>query len=196
MSLVVAKLGNTTTKGGNEVAIKTIKCVVCGGDFNGSSNAMYCSSGCKQKSHRERSSTSGFIYLLKNKGEVVYVGKSATEKTLKGRISNHKTGEFPKCFDSYDYYKVDGEVLVDVETEEIITRRPIYNHSLPSKTLYTTPKILAQSMVGIIEDAIKERFSTYTLTEKRVQKIIYVKTSETESIKKEIFRLLNTKQSA
>mgnify|MGYP003669655822 FL=1 len=175
------------------MAIKTISCVVCEVDFNGSSNAMYCSSKCKQKSHRSKSVTSGFIYLLKNKGKVVYVGSSATEKTLKARVTIHKAGEYPKCFDDYDYYKVDGDVLVDVETEEIIRRRPIYNHSLPSKTLYTTPKILSQAMISMIEDAIKERFTTYSLAGSRAKKITYIKTSDTEAVKSDILGLLSNK---
>ena len=36
------------------MAISKKKCVVCGREFHGQKNAMYCSSSCKQKSYRNR----------------------------------------------------------------------------------------------------------------------------------------------
>lgn len=36
------------------MAISQKKCVVCGNEFYGQKNAMYCSVNCKQKAYRDR----------------------------------------------------------------------------------------------------------------------------------------------
>lgn len=62
------------------MAISQKKCVVCGTEFYGQKNAMYCSVNCKQKAYRNRNKP---IYTCAVNGNL---GRSGKYLAMCGRI--------------------------------------------------------------------------------------------------------------
>lgn len=145
------------------MAIGKVLCIVCGSEFNGSSSATFCSNKCKQKSYRTSRLLSGFIYKLKRDGVIVYVGQSHSESGVKNRMHQHACGEYPKVFDDYEFYKVDGKNLNEVEADEIIKHKPIYNRVLPSNSKYITIKQFSKKLSGFVEDAVSVNCDLHSL---------------------------------
>ena len=68
------------------------------------------------------------IYFLKDKGDVVYVGKS--ERGI-GRVFEHSS----KTWDSYDYIRVPPHIKLDIiETYYICKYKPKLNKKIPIKS--------------------------------------------------------------
>jgi hypothetical protein len=72
---------------------------------------------------------SGIYFLIKD-NKVVYVGK--TENGFSRIITHIKKGE--KIFDSYAMFNMDTELLDEVEIDNILYYKPIYNKSITSHT--------------------------------------------------------------
>ena len=177
---------------GNEMSIELVRCTVCDHEFNGSSNALYCSNKCKQAKHRASKKTFGFIYMLKKEGEVVYVGQSISEKGVKKRIISHTSGELPKEFDSHEYYQVDSKNLNEIEASEIIKWQPIYNRRLPSNSKYITPKKFSEDLSVFMEGVIKNTFEVSSLSDGRGGHNLYLKADNISKFKDLIVKLFNT----
>lgn len=166
-------------------------CVVCGEEFNGSSNAMYCSNKCKQASYRAAKALGGFIYTLKNNGRVVYVGQSITKKALEDRLTSHSCGRESKVFDSHEYYKVDGCNLNEAEAAEIIKHTPKYNKRLPNNNTYITVKQFSVGLSDLFEEFIISQCETHTLTGELGVKKAYLEASKSVEFRNIIEKLLS-----
>ena len=148
------------------MAIKLTNCIVCDGEFSGTSAALYCSGKCRQSSYRGKKARSGYIYKLTSCGEVVYVGQSVTLESLNLRVYSHQHGDLKKVFDDFNYYKVDGEVLNEVEAKEIINHNPKYNKVLPRNTSYKTLRAASASILSVMDEIITTVCDTYPLGDK------------------------------
>lgn len=79
----------------------------------------------------------GYVYLLRKKGKVVYVGST---KNLGNRIASHITGD--KDFDDVCYQEVEQNTMLYVEFFFIDFYKPKYNKNLyPPKGLGTLKKL-------------------------------------------------------
>lgn len=166
------------------MAIGKVFCANCGVEFNGSSNAVFCSSKCKQKKYRQSKLTSGIIYRLKRGGVIVYVGQTNSEIGLKRRLSSHIYGEYPKIFDDHDFYLVKGSSLNEAETDEIIKHKPIYNRALPPNEKYMTVKNFSKKISVFIEDVVMTSCDSHSLSDGEQVYSSYIKKSDFEGFKK------------
>ncbi|HHZ69376.1 MAG TPA: hypothetical protein EYN54_03660 [Methylococcaceae bacterium] len=173
------------------MTIKMMVCVACNEEFSGSSNAMYCSNKCKQASYRAAKALGGFIYILKNKGRVVYVGQSITKAALDDRLVSHSCGRESKVFDSHEYYRVDGCNLNEVEAAEIIKYTPKYNKRLPSNNTYITVKQFSSTLSELIEGFIINQCETHTLIGELGVKKAYLEASKSDEFRNTIEKILS-----
>ena len=171
--------------------IKKTNCIVCDREFMGTSSALYCSAKCRQSNYRGKKSRIGYIYKLINSGVVVYVGQSTTKDTLIARIYSHSVGSSGKVFDSHEYYKVDGEVLNEVEAMEIIKHNPKYNKVLPRNYTYKSLKAAAISFSDVVDNIIISVCETYVLGDKNGRHTKYVKDSDMELLKEKVDEIIN-----
>ena len=172
------------------MAIRLTNCVVCDAEFAGSLNALYCSGKCKQARHRAKMPKSGYIYRLKNKGEVVYVGQTREEEGIENRVRHHRHSSPKKIFDEYDFYKVEGEVLNEAESKEIISFNPMYNKVLPRNTGYKSLKVAAKSLLPVMEELITSLCDTYPLGDEDGKHLSYIKSCDLETLKESILTKL------
>jgi len=168
------------------MAISLVFCSVCGVSFSGSSNALYCSGKCKQEKYRASKLLSGFIYKLKRDGEIVYVGQSGTERGAKSRVLSHKHGEYQKVFDDYELYEVKGRKLNQVEADEIMKHKPVYNKRLPSNDTYITVKQFSKSLSVFVNDLIKARCDIHSLGDADHDHNNYIKKSDLDKFVKQL----------
>tara|TARA_R110000787_G_scaffold148686_3_gene262574 strand:+ start:63 stop:629 length:567 start_codon:yes stop_codon:yes gene_type:complete len=175
------------------MAIGIVVCTVCNGEFNGSSNSMYCSNKCKQASYRHAKSLGGFIYKLMDGKEVVYVGQSINMECLEGRVLAHSCGGESKKFDSYSFYRVVGSNLNETEAKEIITHEPKYNKRLPKNKTYITVKQLSVGLVDVFEEFIISQCATATITGDLGVKKHYLEESRSEEFIIEMKKILTNK---
>ncbi len=171
--------------------IKKTNCIVCDREFMGTSSALYCSAKCRQSNYRGKKARTGYIYKLINSGMVVYVGQSATKDTLAARVYSHSVGSSGKVFDSHEYYKVDGEVLNEVEAMEIIKHNPKYNKVLPRNNSYKSLKAAAINFSDVVEDIIASVCETYVLGDKNGKHTRYIKDSDMKSLKEKFDEIIN-----
>ena len=172
------------------MAIGKVFCIVCDAEFSGSSSATFCSNKCKQKSYREARLSSGFIYKLKKDGVVVYVGKSHSEDGIKVRLSNHANGEYPKEFDDHEFYRVEGESLSEVESDEIIKYKPIYNRVLPSNKKYITVKQFSKKLYSLVEVAVRGNCDLHNLGDGEKVYSSYINKDDFDEFEKRFFDTL------
>jgi hypothetical protein len=172
------------------MAIKLINCIVCDESFQGSSSALYCSGKCKQSSYRGKFARSGYIYKLMNGKEVVYVGQSRTMEGVKGIVRNHKSGEDRKIFDGYDYEKVDGDVLSEVESRVILEFNPKYNKVLPKNTTYKSLSVASKSLLHVMDEIIISLCDTKPLGDEGSEHLRYIKSCEIDKLKSKILNKL------
>lgn len=78
------------------MAIREVECKQCGGLFNGTSRAVFCSNKCKQKNFRDDGST-GFIYAIYVDGNTK-VGTSREPEKRVSRLSKTFGVDNPKYF--------------------------------------------------------------------------------------------------
>jgi hypothetical protein len=172
------------------MAIKLITCLVCNSEFSGSSNALYCSGKCRQVSHRAKINSRGYIYKLISAGEVVYVGQSRAKRSVEDRVISHRSGLYKKNFDDYEYYRVDGESLNEVEAREIIKFNPKYNSILPSNDSYESLNVAAKRFVHDMSEVIAELCETYMLGKEDGKHFRYVKKCDMNELKEMIISKL------
>lgn len=170
--------------------IKKTNCIVCDREFMGTSSALYCSAKCRQSNYRGKKARVGYIYKLISSGAVVYVGQSNTKDTLTARVYSHSVGSSGKVFDSHEYYKVDGEVLNEVEAMEIIKHNPKYNKVLPRNNTYKSLKAAAISFSDVVDNIIASVCETYVLGDKNGKHTKYVKDFDMELLRGKVVDII------
>jgi excinuclease UvrABC nuclease subunit len=93
-------------------------------------------------------SSSSFVYLLKDKEDVVYVGQSASFATLMSRITSHRTS---KVFDGVSFISTDRFNLNNLEAKTIVKFNPKYNENLPPNNKFRSQTAL----MNLIKEKIK-----------------------------------------
>ena len=172
------------------MAINITNCIVCDDEFIGTSAALYCSGRCRQSNYRGRKARTGYIYKLISNGEVVYVGQSITKDSLNLRVYAHQHGELKKVFDDHQYYKVDGEILNEVEAREIIINNPKYNKVLPRNTSYETFRSASKHLLPVISELIKSHCETYILGDENEKHVSYVKSCDIGQLKEKASQMV------
>tara|TARA_R110000772_G_C12972304_1_gene404800 strand:+ start:50 stop:523 length:474 start_codon:yes stop_codon:yes gene_type:complete len=91
------------------------------------------------------------VYLLLDKGSVVYVGSS---DYIPSRVYSHTLSE--KVFDSVDYICCERDKKASLEALTIIKHNPKYNLELPSGDSYTTLNWCLSASKSELNNLIKE----------------------------------------
>ena len=89
------------------------------------------------------------VYLLKNKGETVYVGQSSN---IRNRVSHHINAT-NKVFDCIEYVEEKPSNLNNLEASLIVELNPTYNNSLPSNDYYKCKtSLIREKNMNMLED--------------------------------------------
>ena len=99
-----------------------------------------------------------YVYLLRRKEEVVYVGQSMSFDSLLRRIQSHRSS---KVFDGISFIPTDKDDLDNTEAANIMKFTPEYNCKLPSNVKYYS----YTRLLNIIGDKIKMGIKSYKVGE-------------------------------